>query len=173
MIPILNGDLDIVVVNGHVADNRIYGGDYHQRPQIFENTGDTRFRELTAAAAGDYFGREFLGRGLARIDWDRDGRMDFAVPNMLSQASLVTNVSEKYGHYFSLLLRATLSARDAVGTVVELRQEIESGRNNWRQVMVTWRLMNACFNLAWAPLTAYRPCALRGRRELSNHSRRC
>ncbi|MDG2131095.1 MAG: FG-GAP-like repeat-containing protein [Fuerstiella sp.] len=119
--PDLDGDLDIVVVNGHVADNRIYGGDYHQRPQIFENTGDTRFRELTAAAAGDYFGREFLGRGLARIDWDRDGRMDFAVSNMLSQASLVTNVSEKYGHYFSLLLRATLSARDAVGTVVELK----------------------------------------------------
>ena len=35
----LDGDLDLMVTNGHVDDVRAYGRPYHMRPQFFQNPG--------------------------------------------------------------------------------------------------------------------------------------
>ncbi|MBW3540938.1 MAG: VCBS repeat-containing protein [Planctomycetes bacterium] len=114
-----NGRPDIVLVNGHVDDYRDEGGMYHMRPQFFDNAGEGRFVELHAEDIGDYFGRRFLGRGLARLDWNGDGRMDFVVSNIGDRACLVTNRSTGTGRFLNVRLHATASARDAIGTVVE------------------------------------------------------
>jgi len=127
-----DGDPDIVVVNGHVDDYRSEGIEYQMRPQVFRNLGSARFTELPAAEAGSYFQRKYLGRGLAKLDWNGDGRMDFVVSNIGAAASLVTNRSMRGGHYLNLRLSARATARDAIGSVVDV---FANGRRWSRQLV--------------------------------------
>lgn len=127
-----DGEPDLVVTNGHVDDLRQEGGEYHQRPQFYRNVGAGRFVELTSPMIGAYFGRKFLGRGLARLDWNRDGRMDFVVSNIGSRASLVTNQSTDVGHFLNVRLHARATARDAIGSVVE----VEAAERHWSKQLV-------------------------------------
>lgn len=116
----LDGRDDIVVVNGHVDDYRSQQKGYHMPAQFFRNTGHGRFTELEAKSAGSFFSRKYLGRGLARLDWNLDGRMDFVVSNMNQPATLATNRTQKPGGFINVRLRATMSARDAIGAVVRV-----------------------------------------------------
>ncbi|HUQ72412.1 MAG TPA: FG-GAP-like repeat-containing protein, partial [Planctomycetaceae bacterium] len=116
----LDGHPDVVLVNGHVDDYRATHQGYHMPAQLFRNTGNGRFVELSADRAGSFFEQKSLGRGLARLDWNRDGRMDFAVSNMNSPASLATNRTEEVGRFLNVRLIATRSARDAIGAVVRV-----------------------------------------------------
>jgi tetratricopeptide (TPR) repeat protein len=127
-----DGDPDIVVANGHVDDYRDEGGEYHMPPQLFRNVGRGRFIELKAPACGAWFGRKLLGRGLARLDWNRDGRMDFAVSNIGDRASLVTNQTTKGGRFLNLRLHARETARDAIGSVVE----VTTDRRRWVKQLI-------------------------------------
>jgi hypothetical protein len=88
------------------------------RPQFFRNLGGGRFVELLADAAGPFFGQEYRGRGLARLDWNGDGRVDFVVSNIGQRAALVTNQSTGVGRFFNVRLHATRAARDAIGSIV-------------------------------------------------------
>jgi tetratricopeptide (TPR) repeat protein len=115
-----DGEPDLVTVNGHVDK---YRGEYEMRPQLFQNSGGGHFVELTAREAGGYFERKFVARGLARIDWNRDGRMDFVVTNIGSPPSLLTNQTIDAGAFLNVRLHATKSARDAIGSVVEIVME--------------------------------------------------
>lgn len=124
----LDGDSDLVAVNGHVDDYRDEGGSYQMRPQFFVNDGE-RFIELGAGEVGPFFERKSLGRGLTRLDWDRDGRPDVAVSSIGERASLVCNRSPHPGTYLNVRLHATATSRDAIGSVVEL----EAGGRRWRK----------------------------------------
>ncbi len=119
----LDSDLDLVVANGHVEDYRDEGGEYHMRSQLFRNMGDTQFQEVGSAQAGDYFAEKFPGRGLTRLDWNQDGLTDFAVSNIGSPASLVTNVTTHAGHFINVRLHATTTSRDAFYSRVEVRTD--------------------------------------------------
>jgi len=107
----LDGKPDLVATNGHVDE-------YHMRPQFFRNLGGGRFDELLAADAGPYFAKEYRGRGLARLDWNGDGRMDFVVSNIAQPAALVTNQSTGVGRFLNVRLHATSTSRDAIGSIV-------------------------------------------------------
>lgn len=115
-----DGHSDLVVANGHVDDYRDEGGQYRMRPQFFRNGGEGRFEELFADEIGEFFGELYLGRGLARLDWNRDGLMDFVVSNIGDRASLVTNQTADAGRYLNVRLHAVATARDAIGTDVEV-----------------------------------------------------
>ena len=121
----LDGDLDgwpdLVLANGNVEDFRSLGVPFRMRGQYFANLGNGRFSELPSAQLGDYFGTEQLGRGMARLDWNRDGRDDFAVSNLDTPASLVTNATAATGHFLALQLRGVQSSRDAIGAKVVAR----------------------------------------------------
>ena len=119
----LDSDLDLVVANGHVDDYRDEDGEYHMRPQLFRNMGDTQFQEVTSEQAGDYFAEKFLGRGLAKLDWNQDGLTDFAVSNIGGPASLVTNVTTHRGNFINFRLHATTTSRDAFYSRVEVSTE--------------------------------------------------
>ena len=72
-----DGRLDVVIANGHIADWRSQGEKWKMRPQMFTWTG-TEFVELHAEI-GPYFGVDWLGRAIAKADYDRDGDMDLLV----------------------------------------------------------------------------------------------
>jgi tetratricopeptide (TPR) repeat protein len=117
----LDGLLDLVLANGHVDDLRDRGIPYHMQPQYFAQRDHGRFVELSSAQTGDYFRALHLGRGVASLDWNRDGREDFAVSNLDTPASLVTNQTEGAGHFLALQLRGVQSSRDAIGATVTAR----------------------------------------------------
>lgn len=120
----LDGRPDLVIANGHV-----YGPSAAMRPQLFHNRGHARFQELTAKSAGAYFGRKHVGRGLARLDWNRDGRPDFVVSHVNAPAALLTNRTIGCGNYLAVQLRGVRGDRDAIGAVVTAY----AGDRHWSQ----------------------------------------
>lgn len=117
----LDGWPDLVLTNGHVLDLSYKGAPYAMVPQYYRNLGSGQFEEAPANSLGPFFQRKSLGRGLARLDWNRDGREDFVVSHMNSPAALVENQTPATGHYLTVELRGVQSARDAIGTVVQLK----------------------------------------------------
>lgn len=116
----LDGLPDLVVANGHVEDYRAEGKQYRMPPQLYLNKGHARFVDSDPADAGSYFQQKYLGRGLSRLDWNADGRMDFAVCNINQNASLATNLTAPVGHFLNVGLIATRSSRDAIGAEVRV-----------------------------------------------------
>lgn len=125
-----DGHVDLVLTNGHVDDYRDEGGEYHMRPQFFRNTGHGQFEELPPEAVGSYFAEKYLGRGLAKLDWNRDGLVDFAVSNIRQPAMLLTNRTEHPGHYLNVRLTGTISSRDAIGAIVTIHTS-SGTRRKW------------------------------------------
>lgn len=117
----LDGWPDLVVTNGHIDDETARDIPLHMPTQFFHNQGGGKFAEVPATRLGKWFEGKYLGRGLARLDWNRDGREDFAVSNLDSPAALLTNESPRRGRYVSLQLVGTTSAREAIGAIVQVK----------------------------------------------------
>lgn len=123
----LDGWPDLILTNGHVLDLSYKGRPYQMPPQYYRNLGAGQFEEVPAESLGPFFRGEYLGRGVARLDWNRDGREDFVVSHMNSLAALVENQTPGTGHFLSLELRGRQCSRDAIGTTVKLT----SGGRTW------------------------------------------
>lgn len=121
----LDGDLDglrdLVVTNGHVSRMADEGIPFEMPPQYFRNVGGGRFVELKGTQAGSFFQGKFLGRGMARVDWNGDGREDFVVSHLETPSALVTNETRETGHFLAVSLRGVRSSRDAIGAIVIVR----------------------------------------------------
>ncbi|MFK7817123.1 MAG: FG-GAP-like repeat-containing protein [Planctomycetaceae bacterium] len=122
----LDGLPDLVVVNGHIDDFSHLGTPYHMPPQFYQNIGEGRFSEIKtdSSDARQFMNKPQLGRGLARLDWNRDGRFDFAVNYLDTPAALAKNNTPDTGKYLTLHLVGIESSRDAIGTVVT----VEAGK---------------------------------------------
>ncbi len=126
----LDGHVDLVVTNGHIEDLSFNQTPYKMRPQYFRGLGRGRFQEVPTEQLGEFFQGEYLGRSLARIDWNRDGREDFIVSHLDAPVALLSNTTQETGHFFALQLRGVQSSRDAIGA----RVTIEAGattRTQW------------------------------------------
>lgn len=117
----LDGWPDLIVANGHVDDETEQGVPFHMHPQVFRNSGAGQFLELSAESLGPWFAGKYLGRGLARIDWNRDGREDFVVTNLDTPVALLTNNTVDSGNSIRLQLRGVQCNRDAIGTTVRIQ----------------------------------------------------
>lgn len=117
----LDGWPDLVLTNGHIDDLSAAGQPYKMNPQYYRNLGEGRFEELSAEELGPFFARPCLGRGLARIDWNLDGRDDFVISHLDVPAAVVTNHTQFPGHYLALELRGQSGSRDAIGAIVQVR----------------------------------------------------
>lgn len=117
-----DGWQDLIVANGHVDDFRHRGLPYRMRPQVFRNRGGGRFDELPAGRVGPYFESEWLGRGLARLDWNRDRREDIAISHLEDSAALLTNRTVNQHHAISLRLHGRAVDRDAIGAIVQVHR---------------------------------------------------
>jgi tetratricopeptide (TPR) repeat protein len=114
----LDGWQDLIVTNGHVGNLKHHGVPYEMPPQFYRNLGKGNFVELPASTLGPFFNGQYLGRGLARLDWNRDGRDDFAISHVNSSAALVTNQTINTGHFLTVQLVGVESDRDAIGSIV-------------------------------------------------------
>ena len=118
----LDGNLDVAVANGHIQrDNeRIGGNPTAQEAQLFLGDGRGRFRDVSARAGG-YFLDRYLGRGLARADYDNDGRPDLAFSHNGGPVALLHNETETANNWLTLELvgDGVKSNRNAIGARVE------------------------------------------------------
>lgn len=117
-----NGQLDLLVANGHLDDPGHERLDLAMRPQLFTFDGQ-QLRECSSRS-GDFFGREMIGRGLATADYDEDGDLDVVVVNQGSPAVLLQNDSNR-GHWLELEFTGVSSNRRGIGTRVTAHFERE------------------------------------------------
>lgn len=87
------------------------------RPQLYANKGNAQFAD-TLSAAGPYLSGEYLGRGVARLDFDGDGRPDLAVVHQDRPVGLLHNETEGAGHAVVVELHGVASNRDAIGAKI-------------------------------------------------------
>ena len=112
-----DGVADLIVLNGHIDDMSHAGIPFRMRAQYFAGDSSSRFLEKRSDAVGGFFEIERLGRALALIDFNRDGKQDFVATDLEKPASLVRNDSEA-GNYLSISFVGIQSHRDAIGTEV-------------------------------------------------------
>jgi len=118
----LDGDLDLVVANGHIDETvrNIRGNvGYAQPPHLFLNQGNGTFRDA-AADAGREFAQPRVGRGLACGDFDRDGDVDVLVTTNNGPAVLFRNDQRAGNRFVRFHLKGTTSNRDAIGATVRI-----------------------------------------------------
>ena len=118
----LDGDLDLVVANGHIDETvrNIRGNvGYAQPPHLFLNQGNGTFRDA-AADAGREFAQPRVGRGLACGDFDRDGDVDVLVTTNNGPAVLFRNDQRAGNRFVRFHLTGTTSNRDAIGATVRI-----------------------------------------------------
>lgn len=116
-----DGDLDLVVTNGHPLDNAHLfrdGVNYAEEPFLFQNVGGV-FRNV-APELGEVMKRRYAGRGLAVGDYDNDGDADFLLINCGQPPVLIRNDGGNQNHWIGLKLVGTKSNRDGVGAKVKV-----------------------------------------------------
>ncbi|HVS62280.1 MAG TPA: CRTAC1 family protein [Thermoanaerobaculia bacterium] len=115
-----DGDLDIVVANGHIIhDMRLVTGkaSYRQPNQVFLNRGSGQMVENAEAGLS----RVESSRGLAAGDLDGDGDLDLVVNNSDAAAEVYENLGPS-GRFLRFALESERDAnRFAVGARVEVR----------------------------------------------------
>ncbi len=117
----LTGQLDLVVLNGHIDDLSHVGVAEKMRPQIFRAMGPAQFEEVAPQEAGLFFETPALGRALALIDSNNDGMTDLVCGDLEGPATLLENRSQRQGNYLTLHLVGVKSDRNAFFTEVTIR----------------------------------------------------
>ena len=118
----LDGRLDIAVANGHIDETvrNIRGNvGYAQAPQLFQNLGGGKFRDV-ASEIGDDFDRPKVARGLAVGDFDRDGDLDLLLTTNNGGSYLYRNDVSNGNRSIRFHLVGTESNRDAIGATVRI-----------------------------------------------------
>ena len=110
----LDGALDVTLTNGHVFEYQLESPNEPatMRPQVFMNHEYQRFVEMKPTSETKWLNDAVRGRGLAVLDWNRDGLDDFAVSELNTRASLVTNRSSEVGNWIAFQFVGTTTARD-------------------------------------------------------------
>lgn len=106
-----DGDVDIFKSNGELK--HLYG----HEDQLFENTGDSKFRDVSVELSS-YFQEENVGRGACLGDYDNDGDIDIFIMNLDNHCKFIRNNKGNQNNWISLDLKGTKSNRDAIGAMV-------------------------------------------------------
>ena len=113
-----DGWFDLVVANGHIDE--FVNEPYRMKAQFFRGQPAARFKELASKEVGPLFDEFRLARGLALLDWNRDGRCDFVATDLERPVLLAVNSTVSTNHSFRLKLVGTHSSRDAIGAKIRL-----------------------------------------------------
>lgn len=123
----LDGDgwEDLIVTNGHVDQKSSRGDPDRLPPQVFRNQQGQRFAEIFGGELGPFFQGRYLGRGLAKFDWNGDGRVDVGISHLHAPFALVTNRTPAAGRLLNVRLAGRNGSRDPIGATVT----VETGRS--------------------------------------------
>lgn len=127
-----DGLLDLAIANGHLDDYSASGVPFKMVTQVFRNRSNQRFDLVEAKRLGPYFSRQVLGRAMARLDWNRDGKEDLCVTHVDVPFALLSNTTASSGKSLVLSLRGTDSSRDAIGAIIRV---VAGDRTITRQVI--------------------------------------
>jgi tetratricopeptide (TPR) repeat protein len=112
---------DLVLTNGHVDQSESQPNADRMRPQLFLNQQGQYFDEVPGEASGSFFSQRSLGRGLATLDWNRDGKTDFVVTHIHAPVSLVTNRTQLPQKATTVRLLGRARTRNAIGARIRIR----------------------------------------------------
>jgi hypothetical protein len=128
-----DGWKDLIVANGHVypeVDAGHTAEKYKQSRLLYWNRGDGQFFDLSSQG-GSGIAALHSSRGLAVGDLDNDGNEEIVIVNMSEPPTLLKNFGAHTGN--SLLVRAVVSGRDAIGARVTVtsnaRKQIDEVRS--------------------------------------------
>jgi hypothetical protein len=133
-----DGDLDILVANGHVYPQakEIGMSGWLMETQLFEAvqnpSGATVWIDATVRVGGGLAGLH-SARGVAFGDPDDDGDVDIVVIDMDERPRLLENRSVRMGHWLGVALVGSRSSRDGIGA----RVEVSAGGRTWVREMRT------------------------------------
>lgn len=108
-----DGDPDIFKTNGELKHA------YGQEDQLYENDGDGKFKDVSVDR-GEYFKKEYVGRGACAGDYDNDGDMDIYIVNLDSIGVFLRNNKGNKNNWIELSLIGQKSNRDGIGARVKL-----------------------------------------------------
>jgi tetratricopeptide (TPR) repeat protein len=120
-----DGWLDLAVLNGHVFDGRHEDLPFQMPPQLFQGSRQG-FSAYPSELAGEYWQRPALGRTLAVLDFNKDGKVDLVANHLDAPTALLQNESET-GNWLQLQLVGTTSERDAIGA----EATVTAGKQSW------------------------------------------
>ena len=114
-----DGDLDLVVAQGHVYPQvrHLDGPGYAQPDHLLLNLGAAGGHRFELAPGGD-LGRPGVTRGLMKGDWDEDGDVDLVAMRLDDRPALLRNDGPAGGHWLMVDLQGTRANRDAIGALV-------------------------------------------------------
>ncbi|WP_461509374.1 CRTAC1 family protein [Rhodopirellula baltica] len=112
--------MDIVITNGHVENTGILNQPFEQPTQLFANSGE-HFKLMNVQDPSSYFASAHVGRALATLDFNQDGRTDFVVTHLGSPSALLINQTDSDYHWLDIKLVGKQCERDAIGATVKLR----------------------------------------------------
>ena len=108
-----DGNVDIFKING--ALKHLYG----QEDQLFENTGDGKFGDVSTES-GKYFEKELVGRGACFGDYDNDGDIDAYIVNLNDYGVFLRNNKGNQNNWLIINLIGQSSNRDGIGSRVKV-----------------------------------------------------
>ena len=111
---------DLIVSNGHVDQQSNRGGGDRLPPQLFHNEHGRRFIEVPAESLGPFFQGRYLGRGLAKFDWNRDGLPDVGISHLHSPFALLTNRTAPVNRPLIIRLIGRNGCREPTGARVTI-----------------------------------------------------
>jgi len=132
-----DGAMDIAVLNGHIEDLRFKDAPFKMLAQLFRQ----RFGKFSLVSSeslakedsGNYFTQPNLGRGLVRLDWNRDGNVDLVATHLDRPAALLENQTKSGHQWLQIELVGTVCERRAVGAIVT----VETDRGVWTDWMTS------------------------------------
>ena len=113
-----DGDLDLLVANGHVypqIDRAGSGSAYAQANHLFANVGDGTFTQVALSAEVPR-----VSRGTNMFDFDNDGDLDVFIANLDERPSLLRNDVGQRKNWLGLRLVGRRGNRDGIGTRARL-----------------------------------------------------
>jgi enediyne biosynthesis protein E4 len=119
----LDGLLDVLAVNGHVADDISVTQPhlkYAEPTLVFRNQGRGMF-ENESANLGPALQKPIVGRGAAYGDFDDDGDLDLVITESNGPARLLRNDNGNQNDMLRVKLVGTRSNRDGIGAKLTLQ----------------------------------------------------
>jgi hypothetical protein len=117
-----DGNLDIVLVNGHINDvieTTRSDVKYKEPPLLLRNDSKGNF-ENTRELAGPTFSSGYVARGLAVGDFDNDGDSDVVFTTLDGTPVLLRNNVGQDNQWIGFELQGTKSNRDGIGAKITL-----------------------------------------------------